>query len=473
MYEDIRFINLIYNVNDTKQKALSSNFGLRGTNMKTKLQKLILILTIISCVCQISIDPTKGKQEQKELLTYKGAHYPSGYQGFTNQFYYWWYGYGPAASYGKPSIYDINTGKLLFLSKYDWYYLNVYGRFLVLKDALVPESFVEYGKTYVYCGAKLILILKEELLYINDQNWFSQGKNELSIYSTKTNKKVGSFPLKAGQICVLVNNKNNPGFAVIDKTAKTTEIVSFKGLKTLLNLPFALFPSELERETIRKIGKGLLYELDLVNYKITRMLKTPLKGDDLELITPERAFDWNKKTLIDVLTGRIILTVNGNLSFKEVAIGGKIIFCNYEGTDLRCYFLKDGKLIWQYQDKGKGFGDLFSYGERILGNLEENGKFVCLDLNTGKTKWQNTIFRLSYFRSHFNGNLAFDCQHIKEYSGNQIFNCVNLDNGNILWSRVLGEKEVSEVDFEKGRYYIQEDYSTVKCFDLKTHKRIW
>lgn len=133
--------------------------------------------------------------------------------------------------------------------------------------------------------------------------------------------------------------------------------------------------------------------------------------------------------------------------------------------------MQDGKLNWQL--KGKGFGGLFSYGERLLGNLSEYKKFVCMDARTGKTLWAKTSFWIDYFYSHFDGKFAYCCEPNGNKSGTYIFCCVNLDDGKILWQHTLDGKEVSEVDFERGRYYIQEDYSTAKCFDLKTHKRIW
>jgi len=438
--------------------------------MKKKLLKIILVLAIISCYYQNSISPIKGKEEQKGLLIYTGAHYPSGYKGFTNQYYYWFYGYGPAASYGKPSIYDINTGKLLFLSKYDWYHMDVFGRFLVLRDALVKETFEEYGKTYIYYGSKLILILKEKLLYINDQNWYAQGKNELSIYSTKTNRKISSYPLNANQSCVLVYKNKKSAFAVIDNKELTTKIVSFEGMRTLLSLPFAVLPYELEHEIIWKIGKGMMYEVNLSSFRITRMVKTPVEGEDINPISPERAINWKQNTLIDVITGKVLLTIKGSVSYKGT-VGNNIIYCDYEGMDLRSYSMQDGKLNWQL--KGKDYGGLFSYGERLLGNFNGNNRFACLDAKTGKTLWARNSFWINYFYSHFDEKLAYYSEPKKDNTDNSIFSCINLDDGKILWQHTLDGKEVSDIDFERGKYYIQEDYNTVKCFDLKTHKRIW
>lgn len=433
------------------------------------MRKIIILLILLIFLTTYSKIANCNISNDTELLVAHYAHPPYGYKGFTNKFYYWYNGYGPAGSYGRPEFYDINTGKLQFKTKYDWYFMNVYGRYIIYKRALVPEYFDEYDYSYVYSGSKLLLKLKEGLLYIDDQRWYSVGNKEISIYSTQTNKKVDRYFLRQHEHPSVYFIKDKAYFLIGDSSSGATKVVDVENLNLCLWVPVNINDNYIKKGMFSKISKGVMYKIDMINLKVVSKTPTPLK-DEIQIVSKNRAFDDETNTLVDISSGEQVLRVQGE-SFIEKVIGNNFICADYEGNNIRCYSLESGILLWQL--KGLKFRLLFANGNILLGYSDFSGPTLCINAVTGKIMWSIKSLRFDYYYSHYRGNFAYVVDQILNESDKYSLYCVNLNTGKVIWEKNIGSSLISDIDFERNRYYIRNNDKINTCYSLISHIKIW
>lgn len=434
--------------------------------LKEATLKIFGAVVAIIIVLSFCANASSVSANNFNLLVYKGAHYPGGDDGNSNDFYFWGYGYGPASTCSKPVFFDVKTGRLVLKFEGVFGSLNVFGRYIVLSNPDVPESSSENGKTYVYNGNKKILSVKDNLVFIDSILWHKVSDKIIYSYSTKTNKLVRKIFL--GKEEHIGTNFYNGKIMLIDDKSNKSRVIDLSTGKQILSIPF--YTGYWVKGVIRKISKGILYEINLVKFNIERMIKTPCE-DKLEVLTTERAFDRVSCSMYDVKTGNLIARLNG---LRDWVICGETLVFNtgYSGKMLFGYSIKTGAKLWSFETKG--FGELFSYTNKII-CIESVGPYtLCINGESGKLLWKSVNNRISYFSTFYKGDYAYDtARSFDTEKPKSYFYCIDMNTGKELWTVDLNGKTVAHTDFSSNSYYIHEYGLAPMKYDLATYKRIW
>ena len=179
--------------------------------------------------------------------------------------------------------------------------------------------------------------------------------------------------------------------------------------------------------------------------------------------------------------GQNLWSKNFNIPFRVApTIWGGRVFIISQSNRLYCLHIADGSILWTYQASSADAEMMSNTSPAASGNTViapfSSGELVALDINTGRLKWADTLYRSKRVRgldmlTSISSRPVIDRDAVFSIGHSGRLVSIDLSTGERIWSKNI---EGTQTPWLAGNFlFVVTTDSDLVCLDRNTGKTIW